>query len=187
MERHFRHMSVRARLAFGSLFPLALATGALVLAWAAVSEGPAGGKSLVLLSGAMLFLAIGSALVLQHINACSVLHPLESARRLTQALVRGQYGERVRIDRLDETGRLLVALEELGDYLAIMLPEADTDQASPHRQPRRTVPAGSLEQIADQLRQSGQVITDRTEAPGIRPAAQPARTTAHLRLVARQA
>lgn len=187
MEHHFRHMSIRARLAFGSLFPLALATGALVLAWAGIDEHPANGKGLSLLSGAMLFLAIGSALVVQHINACTVLHPLEAARRLTRSLVQGRYGERVRIDRLDEAGRLLVALEELGDYLAVMLPEEDEGLAASRRQTRHVVPTDSLERIAERLRQGGDAITGNADVPVARPDGEPARTTAHLRLVARQA
>jgi hypothetical protein len=192
MERYFRHMSIRARLAFGSLLPLALATGALVLAWVGAGVPPAAGKALgleLLLSGAMLFVAIGSALVLQHINACTVLHPLESARRVTQALVQGHYGERVRIERLDEAGRLLVALEELGDYLAVMLPEEDAlHDAHPPRQPYRSVPTGSLEQIAERLRQGGEAIADNAHVPVTRqPESAHARSTARLRLVTRQA
>lgn len=185
MERYFRHMSIRARLAFGSLLPLALATGALVLAWAADGESPDAGKGLELLSGAMLFVAIGSALVLQHINACTLLHPLESARRVTQALVQGHYGERVRIKRLDEAGRLLVALEELGDYLAVVLPEAEED--TPQRKQRPPVPKDALEQIAERLYPGGGAITPPTGTPARRPAApEPAQSTARLRLVARQ-
>lgn len=194
MERHFRHMSIRARLAFGSLLPLALATVALVLAWVSASDPPAAGKApdLELLSGAMLFVAIGSALVLQHINACTMLHPLESARRVTQALVQGHYGERVHIERLDEAGRLLVALEELGDYLAVMLPEEDTLHGThPPLQPYRSVPTGSLEQIAERLRQGGEAIADNTDSAHVpvtrRPESAHARSTARLRLVTRQA
>jgi methyl-accepting chemotaxis protein I, serine sensor receptor len=186
LEHHFRHMSIRARLAFGGLLPLALATTALVLSWAAIDEGPAAGKGLALLSGAMLLVAIGSALVLQHINACTLLHPLESARRLTQALVQGHYGERIRVDRLDEAGRLLVALEELGDYLAVMLPEENAHGDTLRHQPWQSVPAGSLERIAERLRQGGEAIAGNTEGSMTRPEAEPARSTATLRLVARQ-
>jgi HAMP domain-containing protein len=187
MESHFRHLSIRSRLLFGSLFPMALATLALALAWAAIDEGPALGNGLAMLSGAMLLLAIGSALVLQHINAVAVLHPLENARRLTRALVQGRYDERVRVDRLDETGRLLVALEELGDYLAVMLPDEDAEPAPPRRHAWRAVPTGSLERIADRLRLGDEAIPDSADAPVVPPAATPARNAAHLRLVARQA
>jgi hypothetical protein len=182
MEQYFRHMSIRARLAFGSLLPLALATGALMLAWTAIDERPEAGKGLVLLSGALLFLAIGSALVLQHINACTVLHPLENARRLTQALVQGRYGERARIDRLDEMGRLLVVLEELGDYLAVVLPEEEPLRDTTCR-PSCTAPKGSLEWIAERLSQGGEIFPVHLQSPD----SEPAKSSVHLRLVARQA
>jgi hypothetical protein len=126
--------------------------------------------------------------VLQHINACTVLHPLESARRVTQALVQGHYGERICIERLDEAGRLLVALEELGDYLAVMLPEEDAPHDShPPRQPYRAVPTGSLEQIAARLRQGGEAIAGKADVPVTQPESTHARSVAHLRLVASQA
>ncbi|MDZ7858291.1 HAMP domain-containing protein [Sphaerotilus sp.] len=186
MEHHFRQMSIRARLAFGTMLPLALATGALMLAWAAIGEGPAASKSFALLSGALMCLAIGSGCVLHHINARSVLRPLDKARQLTQALVRGQYGERVRIDRLDEAGRLLVALEELGDYLAVVLPEESTRSASPS-QPSRNVPRDSLERIAEQLRQSGEAFAAHAELQTTGSAPAQPRAGTHLRLVVRQA
>lgn len=186
MEQHFRQMSIRARLAFGSLLPLALAAGALMLAWAAIGEGPVAGKSFALLSGALMCLAIGSGLVLHHINARNVLQPLENARRLTQALVRGQYGQRVRIERLDEAGRLLVALEELGDYLAVVLPEEPRSNTRPS-QPSHNAPRDSLERIAERLRQSGEAFAAHADVQTTGSAPAQPRAGAHLRLVVDQA
>lgn len=186
MEHHFRQMSIRARLAFGTLLPLALAAGALMLAWTGIGAGPVASQSFALLSGALMCLAIGSGLVLHHINARSVLQPLDNARRLTQALVRGQYDERVRIGRLDEAGRLLVALEELGDYLAVVLPEEPSRNPSTSR-PAHTVPGGALERIAEQLRQSGDTLHAPVEPQVMGSAPAQPRASAHLRLVVGQA
>ena len=191
MEHHFRQMSLRARLAFGVLLPLALATASLVLAWAAIGQGSAAGKGLALLSGALMCLAIGGGLVLHHINARSVLQPLEDGRRLARALVRGHYGETVHIHRLDEAGRLLVALEALGDYLAVVLPEEPARDHQSHRPPR-AVPRDPLERIAQQLRQSGESVTRPSDhlppqpQTAVNGSAQP-RASTHLRLVVRQA
>lgn len=186
MEHHFRQMSIRARLAFGTLLPLALAAGALLLAWAAIGADPVASQSFALLSGALMCLAIGSGLVLHHINARSVLQPLDNARRLTQALVRGQYDERVRIDRLDEAGRLLVALEELGDYLAVVLPEEPRSKTRPS-QPSHKAPRDSLERIAEQLRQSGDAFATQADLQVSGSASAQSRASAHLRLVVGQA
>ena len=186
MEHHFRQMSIRARLAFGTLLPLVLAAGALALAWVAIAGGPAASKSFFLLSGALMCLAIGSGLVLHHINARDVLQPLENAHRLTRALVRGQYGQRVRIDRLDEAGRLLVALEELGDYLAVVLPEEPTHTTSTAL-PSHKVPRDSLERIAERLRQSGEAVAGHSELQTTGSASGQPRACTHLRLVAGQA
>jgi hypothetical protein len=189
MEQQFREMSLRGKLAFGVLLPLTLATGALAFAWAAIGEGPVAGQGFALLSGVLMCLAIGSGLVLHHINARFLLQPLEDGRRLARAMVQGQYGETVRIHRLDEAGRMLVALEELGDYLAMVLPEeAPRGQAS--RRSTQVAPQDTLERIAKHLRQSGEAFAPQPEAQR-RPAA-PGRVArphgaAHLRIVARQA
>lgn len=182
MEHHFRQMSIRARLAFGTLLPLALAAGALALAWVAIAGGPAANKSFSLLSGALMCMAIGSGLVLHHINARDVLQPLESAHRLTRALVRGQYGQRVHIDRLDEAGRLLVALEELGDYLAVVLPEEPRSTTRPS-QPSHNAPRDSLERIAEQLRLSGEAFAGHSEWQTAESGPGQPRASTHLRLV----
>ncbi len=184
MVHHFQHLSIRARLAFGTLVPLGLAAASQVLAWSSIAEGSAPAIGMALLSGALLFAAISSGLVLLQINARTIVRPLESAQRVTQALVLGNYGVRVRVDRLDEVGRLLVALEALGDYLAVVLPEEKDDTP---RSQRLSVPTGSLERIAERLHQGGETPILSTSAPVDRPAPVPARSTARLRLVARQA
>lgn len=186
MEHHFRPMSIRARLAVGTLLPLALAAGALMLAWAAIGEGTEASQRLALLSGALMCLAIGSGLVLHHVNARDALRPLDDAHRMTRALVRGQYRQRVRIARLDEAGRLLVALEELGDYLAVVLPEEPSRNTCPPR-PAHTAPGGSLERIAEQLRQSGNGFSAHVEPQVTGSAPAQPRASANLRLVVAQA
>jgi HAMP domain-containing protein len=180
---HFQHLSVRSRLAFGTLVPLGLAAASQVLAWSSVHETAAPGNGLALLSGALLFAAISSGLMLLQINIRTVVRPLERAHLATQALVQGNYGVRVRVDRLDEVGRLLVALEELGDYLAVVLPE-DEDTA-PRGGRLQSVPTDSLERIAAQLCEGGEAFSAGADALVNQPS--PARSTARLRLVDRQA
>lgn len=186
--RSTRHLSVRARLAFGSLVPLSLASVALGLSWL---PQPGGGSAYMLLSGALMLGAAGCSLVLLHRNVRALVQPLEEARKIARALTLGQYDQRVRIGRLDEAGRLLVALEELGDYLAVVLPE---DSPAPQRERgARLVPvsAHSLERIAEQLREGGEAFPASTDRPpvSVTPAHAPAPsgTTPRLRLVPGQA
>ena len=173
MEQYFRHMSIRGRMAFATLVPLVIAAGALLLTWTA----PEGDTNQRLLSGALLFTAFGGALVLLGANVRSVVRPLEEARRVTQALARGDYDQRARVERLDEVGHLLVALDGLGDYLAVMLPEEAEQKASKPtgtRLPQRVAPLpDALEAIARRLQP-----VDHAEAVPL--------PTSRLRLVARQ-
>lgn len=180
MEHHFRHMSVRGRLAFASLMPLVLAACALALAWLPAQPG----TDARLLSGALLFSAVGAALVLLQANVRTVVAPLQEARRLTQALSEGDYDQRTRITRLDEVGELLVALEGLGDYLAVMLPdEQGSTRARSARAPALTQEA--LDAIAQHL------CTGEPPRPATpdreRRTPRQGQPVGHLRLVARQA
>lgn len=182
MADRFRHMSIQTRLVLGTMVPLGFAAAGMGMAWVPAITGSASAGRFELLSVALLFVAIGTGLVLLQVNTQAVQRPLEDASAMTKALMQGQYGVHVRVNRLDETGQLLVALEQLGDYLAVMLPEPD-DEASGRS--RHTGPTtGALERIAEQLRGD----EDRSAAPtAVLPKASPTPSPAHLRLLTAQA
>ena len=182
MADRFRHMSIRTRLVLGTMVPLGFAAAGMGMAWVPAITGSASAGRFALLSVALLFVAIGTGLVLLQVNTQAVQRPLEDASAMTKALMQGQYGVHVRVNRLDETGQLLVALEQLGDYLAAMLPEPD-DEASGRS--RHTGPTtGALERIAEQLRGD----EDRSATPtAVLPKASPTPSPAHLRLLTAQA
>ncbi|NYG34208.1 hypothetical protein HZU83_04095 [Sphaerotilus montanus] len=175
-------MSIQTRLVLGTMVPLGFAAAGMGMAWVPAITGSASAGRFELLSVALLFVAIGTGLVLLQVNTQAVQRPLEDASAMTKALMQGQYGVHVRVNRLDETGQLLVALEQLGDYLAVMLPEPD-DEASGRS--RHTGPTtGALERIAEQLRGD----EDRSAAPtAVLPKASPTPSPAHLRLLTAQA
>ena len=182
MADRFRHMSIQTRLVLGTMVPLGFAAAGMGMAWVPAITGSASAGRFALLSVALLFVAIGTGLVLLQVNTQAVQRPLEDASAMTKALMQGQYGVHVRVNRLDETGQLLVALEQLGDYLAAMLPEPD-DEASGRS--RHTGPTtGALERIAEQLRGD----EDRSATPtAVLPKASPTPSPAHLRLLTAQA
>lgn len=182
MADRFRHMSIQTRLVLGTMVPLGFAAAGMGMAWVPAITGSASAGRFALLSVALLFVAIGTGLVLLQVNTQAVQRPLEDASAMTKALMQGQYGVHVRVNRLDETGQLLVALEQLGDYLAVMLPEPD-DEASGRS--RHTGPTtGALERIAEQLRGD----EDRSAAPtAVLPKASPTPSPARLRLLTAQA
>ncbi|MEX8494268.1 hypothetical protein [Sphaerotilus sp.] len=179
-------MSIRTRFALGTLIPLGLAAAGMAMAWVPALTGSDGAGRFALLSMALLFVAIGTGLVMLQVNTQAVQRPLEDAGQMTKALMLGQYGVHVRVNRLDETGQLLVALEQLSDYLAVVLPESDDETA---RLPRQTgTTTRSLEQIAERLRHGEDVFAELPKAPAKASAARaPAQSPAHLRLVATQA
>ena len=182
MADRFRHMSIQTRLVLGTMVPLGFAAAGMGMAWVPAITGSASAGRFALLSVALLFVAIGTGLVLLQVNTQAVQRPLEDASAMTKALMQGQYGVHVRVNRLDETGQLLVALEQLGDYLAVMLPEPD-DEASGRS--RHTGPTtGALERIAEQLRGD----EDRSATPtAVLPKASPTPSPAPLRLLTAQA
>ncbi|WP_338413205.1 hypothetical protein [uncultured Sphaerotilus sp.] len=180
----FRHISLRTRLALGTLLPLGLATAGVAVAWVPAAASAAHATHFtLLLSAALLGLAIGTGLLLLQTNIRSLERPLEDASRLTRALMHGQYGVRVRVHRLDETGQLLVALGQLADYLAVVLPEPGDEV--PGGTQHTITTADSLERIAAQLREHEDVFATPTEATPSKDS--PALAPAHLRLVTVQA
>ncbi|WP_293998406.1 HAMP domain-containing protein [Sphaerotilus sp.] len=192
MVDRLRHASLRTRLALGTLVPLGLTTVAFGTVWLPAVTGSAHAGRFALLSAALLMAAVGVAMVMLQMNTRAVLRPLEDAHRMTKALGRGQYGVRVRVERLDEAGRLLVALEQLGDYLAVVLPEEDA-AATAKTVVRSTQPStststsgDSLERIAERLRGGGEAQDSGLgphAAADLPQAHTAARTTARLRLV----
>lgn len=100
----------------------------------------------------------------------SVQKPLAQALGAVQAINRGDTEHRSRIERLDEFGHLLIAIDQLGDWLAPVLAE---EEPSPARWPR-CLPRpdlSSLDIMLDELTSS----RPDDEAPNTRPAIHPAR------------
>lgn len=185
MVNRFRHMSIRTRLAFGVLIPLGLATLSLGLAWVPILTGAAHLQATALLSGALMFMAIGTGLAMLERNAQALTRPLEEACAAANALLQGQHDRHIRITRLDETGDVLVALHELGNYLAVMLLEEDRDE-NQCRPPSRPVavaaPRATLERIVEQLREGEEDYAPPASASTSDQTA-PARTLQRPRLV----
>lgn len=180
-------MSIRTRLAFGVLVPLGLAVVSLGLAWVPMLTGSPSLQTTALLSGALMFIAIGTGLVMLERNAQALTLPLEEACAAANALLQGQHDRRIRITRMDETGEVLVALHELGNYLAVMLPEED--EVSSGKPVVVAAPRATLERIVEQLRE-GEEEYNTSGAPGTPGASAPAdgqkapaRTVQHPRLV----
>jgi hypothetical protein len=169
-------MSIRTRLAFGVLVPLGLAVTSLGLAWVPIVTGSTHLQATALLSGALMFMAIGTGLAMLERNAQALTLPLEEACAAANALLQGQNDRRIRITRMDETGDVLVALHELGNYLAVMLPEEDENEI-PYHQPGRPVvaaaPRVTLERIVEQLREGEQEYTPEASAPAARTVQRP--------------
>lgn len=154
--RHMhRHMSIRTRMALGVLVPLGMATAAVGVAVAPGATNP------TLLSGALMLASIGTGLAMLQVNARALGRPLEEARLATKALARGDYRRRISIERMDETGRLLADIDDLGNYLAVMLPDEMPDlpvRASARVRPMSATPASpvALDRIVEQLREGGE-------------------------------
>ncbi|MFM2057638.1 MAG: hypothetical protein RLY71_2023 [Pseudomonadota bacterium] len=107
----------------------------------------------------------------------SVQTPLAQALGAVQALHRGDMEHRARIERLDEFGHLLIAIDQLGNWLA---PVLDEEEPSLARWPRCLPPPDlrSLDIRLDELTPSRPDDTARNTRPAIHPAH--ARTAASL-------
>lgn len=186
--RSIRHHSIRTRLVLGTLLPMGLAGIALGLSWL---PHPGGGPARALLSAALMLAAVGCALALAHQNARALTQPLHDARDIALGLALGQYDRRVRVERLDETGELLVALASLGDYLAVVLPEEPGDAPRSRSQHRLAVDVNPLERIAQELRtaDAGSAPDEDAPLPAVQPTgkAVPDSRSPQLRLVPGQA
>jgi hypothetical protein len=156
---HHRQPTLATRLALGVLIPLGLAACAVWMAGDAALPAESISANLLqnhpaaaatwraMLSGGLLLAALGTALALLHSNIRSILEPLEEARAALEALSRGDYDRQVRIRRIDEIGDVLIAIDDLSQYLAVMLPEEDDvspEPASPTPVPRPVGPARTV-------------------------------------------
>lgn len=109
---------------------------------APVEAGPLGANGRTALSAFLLLCAFGTGLVMLRTSVRSVRSPLNEARLAIEALSSGDYQRRVHIERLDEAGDVLVALDDLSNYLAVMLPDDEMAMDA------------SFDHIVDQLRTS---------------------------------
>lgn len=134
-----RHLPITTRLALGVLIPLGLAACAVWAAGDPSQLDPARGQTVgpaptpwnAMLSGGLLLAALGVALAMLHRNIRAILEPLEEARSALEALARGDYDRPVRIRRIDETSDVLIAIDDLSQYLAVMLPADDDEPETP--------------------------------------------------------
>lgn len=128
------------------------------------AAGPLSANAKTALSAFLLLCGLGVGLAMLKLNVRSVRHPLNEARLAIEALSRGDYQRRVHIERLDETGDVLVALDDLSNYLAVMLPDDEMAMEA------------SFDHIVDQLRTSdascNMDIVDTTPVPAVPPQAQ---------------
>lgn len=118
---------------------------------------------------------LSGALAIRSIDR-SVRTPLAQALGAVQAINRGDTEHRARIERLDEFGHLLVAIDQLGNWLAPVLDEEEPAARRPRCLPRPDL--SSLDIMLDELtasRPDGEVQNTR---PAIHPAR--ARTAASL-------
>ncbi|MFM2052191.1 MAG: hypothetical protein RL456_228 [Pseudomonadota bacterium] len=131
--RGSRHASIGTRLARSMTVPGALAGLSMVTAGVADGAGPA-----MLGAAGLMLAAFGATAVVLHQHVREVLRPLAQARAAVEALSRGDYRHRVRVERLDEAGQVLVALDDLSNYLAVMLPEEEDTPPAPGPRPDPT-------------------------------------------------
>jgi hypothetical protein len=111
---------------------------------------------------------LSGVLAMRSINR-SVQIPLAQALGAVQALNRGDTEHRARIERLDEFGHLLIAIDQLGNWLAPLLNEEEPSLA---RWPR-CLPPPDLSSLDIML---GELTSSRPddEAQNTRPAIHPA-------------
>ena len=110
---------------------------------------------------------LSGALAMRSINR-SVQIPLAQALGAVQALNRGDTEHRARIERLDEFGHLLIAIDQLGNWLAPLLNE---EEPSPARWPRCLPPQNlsSLDIMLDELTSNRSDDEARNTRPAIHP------------------
>lgn len=149
MQSLFRDIGIRARLK--------LCLGSALLLGVGAGVALASGQRLALLP---VLLAVASTLALGRWLGGHVERPVAQAIESVQAMLEGRVEHRPKIDKLDELGQLLIALDRLGDHLAVALPDEQLDGPQQGTQSpveiRRTTPrhaAGdtTFEHLIDRL------------------------------------
>jgi HAMP domain-containing protein len=113
-------LSKRLWLGFGSVLLLGAATVALL--WSSPSESAPEAIAWRhwLAEGLALAAVLSAVLTAQSIHR-SVQRPLAEAMAAVQALAAGDLEHRVKVERLDEMGQLLIAIDAMSNWLAVML------------------------------------------------------------------
>ncbi|NRT58285.1 HAMP domain-containing protein [Sphaerotilus uruguayifluvii] len=161
-SRHRSSPTIRTRLLLCALLPLGLATAAVL-----VAQGHFGNSDTPL-AGALLLGALGCAMALVHLHAREISRPLRQAEKALEALQRGDYDHRVPVTRLDESGRVLLRIRELGDYLAVVLPteEDDGPDERPSPAPRQARGGGAPAARAGRAAQAREAVSSLPASAG---------------------
>ena len=107
MVDRFRHMSIRTRLALGTLVPLVFAAAGMGMAWVPALTGASGTGRFALLSVALLFVAIGTGLVLVQVNTSGE----ESKSGLAPEQLPELLSELEQFETLRVTGLMTIAMD----------------------------------------------------------------------------
>jgi hypothetical protein len=161
MKHSKRYRSVQTLMAEATLVPLGLSMVATALAWTRTSQSSYDGWVVA----ALLALALLSAVKLYMRNLRATLDPIEQATRCVKSLAWGRSLPALKFPHVNETSELLVAIQELGDYLVVMLPQDDDDEAS---SPRAGTPKSQdqgLEELLINLRQTCDQLSQWSDAP----------------------
>lgn len=179
MKHSKRYRSIKALMAKAVLVPLVLSTVAVVLAWEHQNQSLYGAWIVGLFSALALF----AAFRLYLINLKAVLEPIEQATQTVKSLAWGHNLSALKFPHVNETSELLVAIQELGDYLMVMLAQDDeldsaaTPPAARRRQEATPQPDASLDELLSNLRLtcdhlsqlSTTVVVTAPEAPASEP------------------
>ena len=164
MRQAFRDMSITSRLwlGFGTVLLLAGGSGAALWMGGLGATRAASAEPHHVLAAALGLSAALIAIGMVRWISRGLQKPLAQAMTAVQSLAQGDLTYRLKIERLDETGRLLVALDDLTNYLAVMMSDDDDglDDASPHAPPM----TAELDQLLDWLTQVCAEIEDRVQA-----------------------
>ncbi|MEX8521062.1 MAG: HAMP domain-containing protein [Leptothrix sp. (in: b-proteobacteria)] len=146
-------LSKRLWLGFGSVLLFGAATVALL--WNSPSES---NQEVIawrhwLAEGLALAAVLSAVLTARSIHH-SVQRPLAEAMAAVQALSAGDLEHRIKVERLDEMGQLLVAIDAMSNWLAVMLNHDEPPDGQPtgpdcpfnelHYVERRVAPPAAL-------------------------------------------
>lgn len=160
MHQTLRNMSITNRLWLGFGSVLLLTTGSGAALWQAPSVGLAGTSTLHLIVAALGLSAVLISIGMVHWISRTVQEPLAQATAAIHFMAQGDANFRVKVERLDEVGKLLVALDDLGNYLAVMLGEDDSHNADDFDD----LAADDLDRLLTRLASICSEIEDRLQA-----------------------